>query len=409
MGQLQGRRILLGIGGGIAAYKSAELARRLLAAGAVVRVVMTPAATRFITPLTLQALTGESVRWRLFDPQDEAAMGHIELARWADAILIAPATADLIARLRLGLADDLLTTLCLASEAPLALAPAMNRVMWQQPVIQQHIAALQQRGILLYGPAVGAQACGEEGAGRMLEPVELVAALEQQLHCGSALDGVRVIITAGPTQEPLDPVRFLGNRSSGKMGFALAQAAAQQGAAVTLISGPVALPTPRRVVRIDVTSAQEMEQAVNAAIQHCDLFIASAAVADFRPASHSEQKIKKGESDRMTLQLLRNPDILAEVAVRPTPPFTVGFAAETEALLAHAEAKRIAKRADMIAANLVGGPVGGFGSEENRVTLLWSGGQQEFPLMHKQALAHQLLQTIAQHYRQARIKSDAIY
>ena len=323
MSALSGRRVLLGVTGGIAAYKAAELVRLLRGDGAEVQVVMTHAAAEFITPMTLQALSGRPVREALFDVQHEAAMGHIELARWADLILVAPATADLMARL----AADLLTTLCLASEAPLALAPAMNQAMWRHPATADNRARLARRGVLLWGPDEGEQACGDCGPGRLREPAELLRQVVGLL--GQAPSGPRVVITAGPTREPLDPVRFLSNRSSGKMGYALARAFVRRGAQVTLISGPVALATPAGVTRIDVESALEMQAAVQSVVADCELFVGCAAVADYRPREVAAQKIKK-EQAATRLELERNPDLLAEVAARDAAPFTVGFAAETE-------------------------------------------------------------------------------
>ena len=290
--RLDGRRILLGVSGGIAAYKSAELVRRLREAGAEVRVVMTAGATQFITPLTLQALSGQTVRTELFDAQAEAAMGHIELARWADAVLIAPASANTLARLAQGLADDLLSTLCLATRAPLLVAPAMNHVMWEHPATQANITTLRERGVRICGPGSGSQACGESGPGRMLEPAELIVELAQLFNVG-ALAGLRVLITAGPTREAIDPVRFISNRSSGKMGYAIATAAAEAGARVVLVSGPVALPPPERVACIQVESASDMQAAVMARVHDCDIFIGTAAVADYRPQRRRRTQIEK--------------------------------------------------------------------------------------------------------------------
>ena len=332
MQRLYRKRIVLGVGGGIAAYKSAELVRRLRDQGAEVRVVMTQGGREFITPLTLQALSGHPVHLDLLDPAAEAAMGHIELARWADLILIAPATADLIARLAQGIANDLLTTLVLATDAPIALAPAMNQAMWRDAATQANLELLQQRGMRLFGPAAGAQACGDVGLGRMLE-AEQLAQLAADCFQRQALDGLHILITAGPTQENIDPVRYITNHSSGKMGFALAEAAVEAGARVTLVTGPVHLPTPDRVNRIDVVSARDMLAACEAAMP-CDLFIASAAVADYRPEVVATQKMKKDPSsgEGLLLQLVRNPDILATIAGRADRPFSVGFAAETENL-----------------------------------------------------------------------------
>lgn len=397
------QRILLGVTGGIAAYKSAELVRRLRERGAEVQVVMTESATAFITPLTLQALSGRAVRTSLMDPQAEAAMSHIELARWADCILIAPASADFIARLAHGLADDLLSTVCLASEAPLVVAPAMNRVMWQHPATQANCAVLAARGVQLLGPAEGEQACGEVGAGRMLEPMALVEALNVP---PPAIDlrGLTVLVTAGPTREPLDPVRFLTNRSSGKMGYAVAEAARDAGADVILVSGPVHLAAPAGVTCLRVETAQAMRAAVLQHIAAADLFIAAAAVADYRPVTRAADKIKKN-GEPLTLSLEPTPDILAEVAGRPDRPFTVGFAAETERLAEYAEAKRRRKNLDMIAANQVDDRGLGFDSDDNALTVFWSGGSLALPRQSKRALASALLAVIAE--RMGRISASA--
>ncbi|GMV68056.1 MAG: phosphopantothenoylcysteine decarboxylase [Pseudomonadota bacterium] len=388
------QRILLGVTGGIAAYKSAELVRRLRERGAEVQVVMTAAATAFITPLTLQALSGRAVRTGLMDPQAEAAMSHIELARWADCILIAPASADFIARLAHGLADDLLSTVCLASEAPLVVAPAMNRVMWQHPATQANCATLAARGARLVGPAAGEQACGEVGAGRMLEPVALVEALNVPPPAVD-LRGLTVLVTAGPTREPLDPVRFLTNRSSGKMGYAVAEAARDAGAEVILVSGPVHLPAPAGVICLRVETAEAMRAAVLQHIAAADLFIATAAVADYRPATRAADKIKKN-GEPLTLSLEPTPDILAEVAGQSERPFTVGFAAETERLAEYAEAKRRRKNIDMIAANQVDDRGLGFDSDDNALTVFWEGGSLALPRQPKRALASALLALIAE-------------
>jgi len=393
MGTLVNKRILLGVTGGIAAYKSADLVRRLREAGAAVRVVMTDAACEFITELTLQAVSSHPVHRNLLDTQAESAMGHIELARWADAILVAPASADFLARLAQGRGDDLLTTLCLASAAPLAVAPAMNQQMWRNPATQANVAILRQRGVQVFGPAEGSQACGDVGPGRMLEPTEL-ATLTAGLFETGALDGLNVLITAGPTWEALDPVRGLSNKSSGKMGYAVAEAAAEAGAQVTLISGPVALASPERVTTLRVTSAQEMYNAVHERIGSAAIFIGIAAVADYRPASVAEQKIKKS-AERLTIELVRNPDILASVAALKPAPFTVGFAAETEQLETAARAKLADKGVDLIAANLVGGSEGGFGVDENRLLLVDHDGTTELPLAPKAQLARALIQHIA--------------
>ncbi|MBU3058872.1 bifunctional phosphopantothenoylcysteine decarboxylase/phosphopantothenate--cysteine ligase CoaBC [Pseudomonas indica] len=370
MQRLYRKRIVLGVGGGIAAYKSAELVRRLRDQGAEVRVVMTQGGREFITPLTLQALSGHPVHLDLLDPAAEAAMGHIELARWADLVLIAPATADLMARLAQGVADDLLTTLVLATDALVTLAPAMNQAMWRDPATQANAQLLAERGFRLFGPASGSQACGDVGLGRMLEADDL-AQLAADCFERKALSGRHVLITAGPTQENIDPVRYITNHSSGKMGFALAEAAAEAGAKVTLITGPVHLPTPDRVDRIDVVSARDMLAACEAAMP-CDLLIAAAAVADYRPEVVAQHKLKKDPTsgDGLLLQLVRNPDILATLARRSDRPFSVGFAAETENLLEYAARKLKDKNLDLIVANDVANPSIGFNSEENAVSVI---------------------------------------
>ncbi len=398
MSALNNRRVLLGITAGIAAYKAAELVRLLVQADAEVQVVMTPSAANFIAPLTLQALSGRSVRQEMFDSAQEAAMGHIDLARWADLVLVAPATADFISRLAMGMANDLLSTLCLATTAPIALAPAMNREMWLNQATQQNIRILQQRGVEIWGPAHGAQACGETGPGRMLEPDGLIECLRKSFSAGT-LSGVRVLLTAGPTREPVDPVRYVGNRSSGRMGYALASALVAQGAEVTMVSGPVSLETPKAVERIDVETALQMEQEVASRLDGCDIFVACAAVADYRCEGVAEQKIKKSQ-DRIELSLVRNPDILLQVASGANPPFTVGFAAETERHTQLAEEKRLAKGVDMIAANLVGAARGGFESGENALTVSWDGGVAELPMMEKEQLAHALVALIAERYHE---------
>jgi phosphopantothenoylcysteine decarboxylase / phosphopantothenate---cysteine ligase len=394
MSLLANKRVLVGVTGGIAAYKSAELTRRLRETGAQVRVVMTQAAQQFITPLTLQALSGNPVHTELLDPSAEAAMGHIELARWADCVLVAPASADFMARLAHGHADDLLTTLCLATSAPIALAPAMNRLMWANAATQANCAVLSSREIRLFGPGGGDQACGEKGAGRMLEPHELVTALVGKFSSG-ALAGLKVLITAGPTREIIDPVRYISNRSSGRMGFALAQAASAAGAEVMLISGPVMLGTPRGVERIDVETAEEMSAAVMA--RPADIFIACAAVADYRPVQAAPRKLKKSDQ-RVTLELTPNPDIVANVTALAKPPFTVGFAAETHDLEQFARAKLKAKRLDMIAANLVGNKQG-FECEDNTLEVFWASGHRSLPMANKLRLARQLSELIAKRYR----------
>jgi phosphopantothenoylcysteine decarboxylase/phosphopantothenate--cysteine ligase len=396
---LAGTRILLGVSGGIAAYKAAELVRRLRDAGAEVQVVMTAAATEFVTPLTFQALSGRPVRTSLWDSAAEAAMGHIELARWADRILIAPASADLIARLAAGMGDDLLTTLCLASAAPLFVAPAMNQQMWAHPATQANIATLRQRGATLLGPAAGDQACGETGPGRLLEAHDIVAALIASATPG-ALAGRRVLVNAGPTYEDIDPVRYLGNRSSGRMGFALAAAAAAAGAEVRLIAGPVHLDTPNAVVRSDVRSAQAMRDAVLANLDWCEVFIAAAAVADYMPATVATAKIKKSSAAR-TLELVPTADILAEVGQRPRRPFLVGFAAETESLERYALDKLQRKHLDLVIANQIGRSDIGIDAEDNELLVLWPQGRQLFPRAPKTELARALVLLIAERLRES--------
>ncbi len=388
MASLNGKHVLLGITGGIAAYKCAELVRGLRKAGAEVRVVMTAAAERFVTPTTLQALSGYPVRSSLWDEAAEAAMSHIELARWADLILVAPASADALARFAGGHANDLLSTLCLASEAPVHLAPAMNRVMWANTATQDNVAVLRARGFRIHGPDSGEQACGETGEGRMLEPMQLIEALAD---IPQPWRGRRLLITAGPTYEDLDPVRFLGNRSSGKMGFALAASAAAQGGEVVLIAGPVALPTPPGVRRIDIRSAAQMHEAVMAELAGIDTFIAAAAVADYRPKSVSAGKIKKSEGDS-SLELQRTLDILAAVSVSPMrPKRVVGFAAETERLDEHAQEKMRNKGLDAIAANAVGQSGSGFESSHNALTVFTRAGRHAIPLTTKRQAADALL------------------
>ena len=391
---LQNRNVLLGVTGGIAAYKSAELVRLLVKAGATVRVVMSEAAQQFVGALTFQALSGNPVHTILLDPEAEAGMGHIELARWADLLVVAPATADFIARQAAGRADELLTTICRATSAPLWIAPAMNQQMWQDAATQQSVAQLVEQGAQLIGPDEGSQACGEVGPGRMTEPAEIVDRLQQQLQSG-ALQGQRVVVTAGPTRESIDPVRVITHRSSGEMGFAVARAAVEAGAEVTLIAGPVALSTPDHAKRIDVESAEEMAEAVAAVVEDADLFVATAAVADYRPLQMVNEKIKKGEEDEIQLVLTKNRDILTEVAALEAPPFTVGFAAETDHLREYAQQKRQRKQIDMIAANRVGQGVG-FDVDESALTLFWEDGEQQLPQTTKQQLARQLIEIIAE-------------
>jgi phosphopantothenoylcysteine decarboxylase/phosphopantothenate--cysteine ligase len=399
--QLANRRILLGVSGGIAAYKACELVRRLRDLGAQVRVVMTESATHFVSATTFQALSGEAVRVSLWDEQAEMAMGHIELARWAERILIAPASADVIARLAHGLANDLLTTLCLASAAPLYVAPAMNQQMWAHPAVQANVDTLRRRGVHLLGPASGDQACGDIGSGRMLEPLELREALVASFGDG-ALRGLKMVVSAGPTYEDIDPVRFIGNRSSGRMGFAVAAAAAAAGAQVTLVAGPVHLDTPPGVARrVDVRSAADMHAAVLAACADADIYVGAAAVGDYRPASVSDRKIKKQDGAGLTLALSENPDILASLAAQTVHPFLVGFAAETHDVAAYAQDKLQRKGLDMIAANLVGDGLG-FEAADNALNVFWTGGSAELPRTGKDELARQLVARIAQRYKAVR-------
>lgn len=393
MRRLINKQIILGVTGGIAAYKSADLARRLRKAGAVVRVVMTAKAKEFITPLTMQAVSGNPVHDDLFDLQAEAAMGHIELARWADAIIVAPATAGFIARLAHGEANDLLSTLCLATDAPIVLAPAMNQAMWKNTLTQENVQALHEKKIRLFGPGEGDQACGDVGPGRMLEPQELVDRLNDIFATGK-LSGQRVVVTAGPTREAIDPVRYISNASSGKMGYALAEAAIEAGAEVVLISGPVSLEKPAHMKCINVVSAEEMYDKVMQHIEHCDIFLSVAAVSDFRCKAVAAQKIAKDTMPE-TLVLERNPDIVASVAARNERPFVVGFAAETENVVSSAKAKLKKKNLDMIIANQVGQKDAGFDSDENAVTVLWQTQEKIFPRMAKQKLARELIDLIA--------------
>lgn len=391
------KKILLGVTGGIAAYKSADLVRRLCEAGASVRVVMTKSAEHFVAPLTFHALSGAPVLTE--DTAESAyAMDHIALARWCDLILIAPATADCMAKLACGLADNFLSTLCLASEVPLVLAPAMNQGMWKNPATQHNYRILQQRGVHFSGPAVGEQACGEHGLGRMLEPGDIVTQItelfvEKTADHSDTYQGIHVLITAGPTREAIDPVRYISNRSSGKMGYALAAAAAQQGARVTLVSGPTALDCPVGVRRIEVITAEEMQAAVMAEVADCTIFIGTAAVSDYRASTLAPQKLKKN-TDTLQLSFTRNPDILSAVTHLKNPPFTVGFAAETENLRENAQGKLDTKKLDMIIANQVSDTEGGFESDQNAVLVLWKEGEQDFPLQPKKQLAKKLLECI---------------
>ena len=396
MATLDGRRILVGITGGIAAYKSVELTRRLRDQGAEVQIVLTPAAREFITPLTLQATSGNPVRDSLLDPDAEAGMGHIELARWPDQVIIAPASADFIARLAAGLADTLLSAICLATEVPVAIAPAMNRAMWEKAVTRRNVATLESWGAQILGPGSGEQACGETGPGRMLEPDEIVSALAGSSESG-VLQDLQVLVTAGPTVEALDPVRALTNHSSGKMGYAVASAAMTAGAAVTLVSGPTSLEPPAGVKIRQVVSATEMLSAVEADIDSTDILISVAAVADYRPAERQPEKIKK-EAEDISLKLIRNPDILSAVAARPSPPFTVGFAAETERPAEQAREKLNRKNVDLMVANLVGGDDDPFGSDENTLILVDNEGDTSLGRDSKVRLARALIDEVATRY-----------
>jgi phosphopantothenoylcysteine decarboxylase/phosphopantothenate--cysteine ligase len=395
--ELQGQRVLLCVGGGIAAYKSLELVRRLREAGAQVQVAMTAGAQQFVTPLSFQALSGQPTRTTLWDSAAEASMGHIELARWADCVVIAPATADLLARLAHGLADDLVTTLCLATTAPLTVAPAMNHRMWQHPATRANLALLRERGVQVIGPEDGPLAEGESGPGRLSEPGAIVAALASSGSAAVArpLAGLKVVISAGPTYEDLDPVRYLGNRSSGKMGFAVADSAARRGAEVVLVAGPVHLPTPPGVTRVDVRCAAQMREAVFAAFP-ADIYIGAAAVADYTPRMPAANKIKKS-SESLALDLVRTPDILSEVAAHTAKlKLVVGFAAETEQLAEYARGKLVAKRLDMIVANRVGVPDGGFESDHNAMTAFWHDGERVFAPAPKTRLADDLIDLIVE-------------
>ncbi|MCP5093325.1 MAG: bifunctional phosphopantothenoylcysteine decarboxylase/phosphopantothenate--cysteine ligase CoaBC [Gammaproteobacteria bacterium] len=394
--------IVLGITGGIAAYKAPDLVRRLRARGAEVQIVMTTSAAEFVTPTALQAVSGRPIRSNLWDKEAEAAMSHIELARWADVVLVAPATAEVMARIVSGAAPDLLTTICLATEAPIALAPAMNHVMWNNPATQANRQVLEQRGIHILGPDTGSQACGETGAGRMLEP-DTIAATVCGLTAGKgqgSLEGRTVVVTAGPTREAIDPVRYITNRSSGKMGYALARAAAAEGADVILISGPVNLSEPAGLTVRHVDTAEEMFDATDEHVANADIFVAAAAVADYRPAAVEQQKIKKTE-ETSSIELVRCPDILASVAGLDQPPFTVGFAAETQRVEHHARAKLEKKNLDMIVANEVGDDCG-FDRDDNAVSVLWSGGKMDFPNAAKSELASDLIALIVERFYAAR-------
>ncbi len=401
---LHPKKIILGVTGGIAAYKSPDLVRRLIERGGDVQVVMSRGAQQFVTPLTFQAVSGKPVRTDLWDEAAEAAMGHIELARWADEVVVAPATAEFIARLAHGFADDLLTTLCLATTAEITLAPAMNRLMWANPATQANVGVLRERGVRFLGPDSGEQACGEVGVGRMLEPARIAEEIFTVRGGPGVLEGLKVVVTAGPTRERIDPVRFISNRSSGKMGFAVAQAAREAGAEVVLVSGPVQIPTPTGIERIEVESAEQMLSAVQQQIGDADIFIAAAAVSDYKSAQVACEKIKK-TSDVMSLSLARAPDVLATIGRSESPPFLVGFAAETENVERNALAKLAGKNLDMIAANKVGEGLG-FDKDDNALTVYWNGGKRELALTSKIALARQLVELIAERYRSRAAKES---
>lgn len=400
--------VVLGITGSIAAYKTPELVRRLRDHGADVQIVMTASAEEFVTSTALQAVSGKPIRSNLWDKEAEASMSHIELARWADVVLIAPATAEIMARLAAGAASDLLTTLCLATEAPIAIAPAMNHVMWANAAVQANRTMLQDRGVRILGPDAGSQACGETGSGRMLDPAEIAAVV-----CGGQiaaqaseqlLAGRTVLVTAGPTREPIDPVRYITNRSSGKMGYAVAAAAAAQGAKVILVSGPVSLAEPAGIEVIYAGTAEEMYSAIHERVSDADIFIAAAAVSDYRPANAARQKIKKN-AETMSIDLVRSRDILASVASLPAAPFTVGFAAETEKVRDYALGKLKSKKLDMIIANRVGDDCG-FDRDDNAVEVYWQGGEQAYPQAAKTELARQIIQLVANRYEK---ESNAIH
>ena len=400
MSSMQNTNILLGITGGIAAYKTPDLVRKLKAKGANVRVVLTDSAKSFVSSLSLQAVSGLPVSDDLLDPAAEAAMGHIELARWADVLLIAPATANTIAKMAHGLADDLLTTLCLATTAPIYLAPAMNQQMWKAPATQDNLNTLESRDVVFIGPDQGDQACGDVGPGRMMEPLDIADYLEErhtQNQKEPIFKGKKIVITAGPTREHIDPVRYMSNHSSGKMGFALADAAIKMGADVTLVSGPVNIPSPEGINLHKITTAEEMLNSVMADISDCDIFIGCAAVADYRPKQAVDHKIKKSNKE-LTLTFVRNPDILASVAALEEAPFTVGFAAETQNVAQYAKDKLARKKLDMIAANDVSQKDIGFNSEENALTVFWQDGEKSLPKADKRQIAFNLLEAVAERY-----------
>ncbi len=398
---LSGKHILLGITGGIAAYKCPDLVRHLKKAGAQVRVVMTESASHFVTPMTLQALSGNAVSRDLFDPSAELSMSHIELAKWADLLLIAPATANIIAKMANGIADDLLSTICLATPAKIVIAPAMNQQMYKAAATQQNLASLASRNTLILGPDDGFQACGDFGPGRMVEPATIVEHVESYFLATATLVGTEITITAGPTIEELDPVRYISNYSSGKMGYAIAQAAAEMGATVNLISGPVNLATPNNVNRINVKSANEMCDAALKLATKSSIFISCAAVADYRAETIAKQKIKKtDDNNELVIKLVKNPDIVASIAaLKKGRPFVVGFAAETNNIKAYALKKLTTKNLDLICANDVSDKSIGFNSDQNALTIYWQNGEQTLPLSSKQQLARELLQAVITRYK----------
>ena len=398
MMSLAGKKIVLGVSGGIAAYKTPELVRRLRERGADVRVAMTEAAKAFITPLSLQAVSGYPVSDSLLDPAAEAAMGHIELGKWADLVILAPATADLIARVAAGMANDLVSTICLATPSPVAVVPAMNQQMYRAAATQHNLEVIASRGLLVWGPDSGSQACGDIGPGRMLDPLTLVDMVAAHFSPVKDLQHLNIMITAGPTREPLDPVRYISNQSSGKMGFAIAAAAAKRGANVTLVSGPVSLPTPPFVQRVDVTTALEMQAAVDSGVRQQHIFIGCAAVADYRAISVAEKKIKK-QDDELTIKMIKNPDIVAGVAaLTDSRPYVVGFAAETNNVEEYARQKRDRKNLDLICANDVSKPNQGFNSDSNALHLFWQDGDKRLPHERKELLGQLLLDEIVTRY-----------
>ncbi len=398
MSDLNGQHVLLGVTGSIAAYKSPDIVRRLKEQGAEVRVVLTASAEKLVSPTVFQAVSGEPVRADIWDEQAEAGMGHIELAKWADLLLIAPATANVIAQLAAGSAENLLTTICLATEAPVAIAPAMNQAMWNDAATQANCDLLRKRNVRFLGPDEGSQACGDTGPGRMSEPADIVSRLSRGGRSGP-LDGLHIMVTAGPTREAIDPVRFISNRSSGKMGFAVARAAADAGAEVVLIAGPVNLPTPPRVIRVDVENTQQMCDEAMQRIDGVDIYVGAAAISDYRPKAAAVHKIKKS-ADTFLLEMIKSPDLLANIAALDNGPFTVGFAAETEKLEHYATDKLNRKKLDMIIANLVGENLC-FDADDNEVIVLWHEGRKSLPRLSKPELARRLIEIIASRYRQA--------